>query len=150
MWRNRFQGKYGKGRIAGTRVALLKPRTFMNLSGYSVYEAVKKLGICPERLLIVSDEIALPVGKIRLKRKGSDGGHKGLRSIIGELDYDDFPRLRIGVGPVPEGVDAADFVLSEPNQDESEKLINSVESACDGIGLFLNEGIDAAMTRTNN
>ncbi|MCP4229775.1 MAG: aminoacyl-tRNA hydrolase [bacterium] len=150
MWRSRFQGKYGKGRVSGTEIALLKPRTFMNLSGYSVYEAVKKLDVPLNRLLVISDEIALPAGKIRLKRKGSDGGHKGLRSIIGELGSDDFPRLRIGVGPVPGDIDAADFVLSQPGPDENNAIMDSLELACDGFKILLEKGIEPAMAHINN
>ncbi len=150
MWRSRFQGKYGKGRISGRDVALLKPRLFMNRSGYSVYDAVMKLDIPAGDLLLISDDIALPVGKMRLRAKGSDGGHKGLRSIIEELDTSDFPRLRIGVGPVPEYTDAADFVLAEPGPDENNAIMDSVKLACEGINILLKKGIEPAMAHINN
>jgi len=149
MWRSRFQGKYGKGKISGREVALLKPRLFMNRSGYSVYDAVKKLSIPFHNLLVISDDIALPTGKIRLRAKGSDGGHKGLRSIIEELDTSDFPRLRIGVGPVPEYEDTADFVLSRPSPDEYNVIQNTVGLACDGVTVFIEKGINDAIAHTN-
>ncbi len=149
MWRSRFDGKYGKGTIAGQEVAIFKPRLFMNRSGYSVYDAVKKLGVDVNNILVIADDISLPIGKIRLRAKGSDGGHKGLRSIIEELGTSDFPRLKIGVGPVPEFTDAAYYVLTETDDDDYRILMEEIETIHSGIEVFLLGNIEAAMSQLN-
>ena len=111
--RARFRALTGSGEIGGERVLLMKPQTYMNLSGEAAAEAAKFYKIPPERVIVVSDETALPVGKLRVRSKGSAGGHNGLKSIIACLGSDQFPRIRLGVGSPPhEDYDMADWVLS--------------------------------------
>lgn len=122
----------------------------MNLSG----EAVRRLigdaeGFDPSRLLVVCDDTALPLGRLRVRRKGSDGGHNGLRSVIDVLGVRDFPRLRLGIGSPPEGVEQADFVLSDFPSGELETAREVVARAADCVELWALEGVDAAMNRFN-
>jgi len=145
-------GRYVESRIqiAGKPVILLQPLTFMNLSGLAVRAKVGAgEGFDPKSLLVVCDDTALPLGRLRLRSKGSDGGHNGLGSIIEILGTRQFPRLRLGVGPVPEGVDQADFVLSAFQRPAREKADEAVASAADCVETCVLEGVDAAMTRFN-
>ena len=112
MRRVKFKGLYGKCKIAGEDAVLLKPSTFMNLSGQSVTEAMNFFHIPPERVLLVFDDISLDVGRMRIRLKGSDGGHNGVKNIIYLSGSDRFPRVKIGVGHKPEGWDLANWVLS--------------------------------------
>lgn len=148
MWRTRFDSKYGAGTVYGERYAVIKPKTYMNRSGYAVAAAAEKFNIVPDRIIVINDDIDLPVGRIRVRRSGSSGGQKGLESIIDELATEAFPRIRVGVGN-PGGRDAAEFVLS-PFQPEEEGIITgAVEDAARAVEVIIADGIDRAMAEFN-
>jgi len=133
------------------RILLVKPLTFMNLSGFAVEDALRQFGAATEELLIVLDDVALPLGRLRIRTGGSDGGHNGLSSVIGILQSDQIPRLRCGIGrtdPVP-GDELADFVLSPFKKDETEIVTGMVTRAADAVEVFLRTGITDAMSRYN-
>ena len=134
----------------GCRVLLMKPTTYMNLSGEAVREACMFYKLPPERVLVVSDDVSLPVGKIRLRRNGSAGGHNGLRSIIGQLHSDQFPRLRIGVGAKPHpDYDMADWVLGRFSKEDRKAIDAAIDRALDAMECLFTQGIDKAMSRYN-
>ncbi len=130
------------------RVMLLKPETFMNLSGRSVGQAVRFLKLPLTDLLVVCDDLSLPLGKLRLRPGGTDGGQKGLRDIINHLGSDQFPRLRIGIGD-REQADAADFVLSRFRSTERATIDDALILASQAVAVWVTQGIDAAMNRFN-
>ncbi len=138
-------------RHAGEDVLLLKPTTFMNNSGAAVKDAVEKFGIDFVDLLVVYDDFNIPLGQLRLRKGGSDGGHNGVYSIIYHLNDDGFPRMRCGIGTeeVVPGRDMADFVLSKFQADESPEVEKMVKDAADAVFVFVNSGIQAAMNRFN-
>ena len=138
----------GTGEIDGRRVLLLFPQTFMNLSGEAVQAAMHFYKLPPERLLVFSDDVALPLGAVRVRRSGSDGGQKGLRSIIGCIGTDTFPRVRIGVGAKPHpAYDMADWVLSRFKPDEQPVMEEAYEKAAGAAQLIIAGHIDRAMNR---
>jgi PTH1 family peptidyl-tRNA hydrolase len=149
LWRRRFRSACGRGRVGGRDVWLVKPRTYMNLSGYAVAAATEELGIGPARILVISDDIDLPPGKIRLREKGSAGGHKGLQSIIDELGTQNFARLRVGVG-APSDDDAAAYVLAPFDPGDADALAAALERAADAAEKWLAEGAARAMTAFND
>jgi PTH1 family peptidyl-tRNA hydrolase len=137
-------------RIDGQRVALAFPQTYMNLSGESVGLLVKRHGISdPERLLVVHDELDLPLGRIKLKKGGGLAGHNGLRSIVSHLHTDGFLRVRIGIGKPPGKKQGADHVLRRPPKAVRAELDVLVEEAADAVEAILADGIDSAMNRYN-
>ena len=134
----------------GCRVLLMKPTTYMNLSGEAVREACMFYKLPPERVLVVSDDVSLPVGKIRLRRNGTAGGHNGLRSIIGQLHSDQFPRLKIGVGAKPHpDYDMADWVLARFSKEDRKAIDDAIDRALDAMECLFTQGIDKAMSRYN-
>ena len=134
----------------GCRVLLMKPTTYMNLSGEAVREACQFYKIPPERVLVVSDDVSLPVGKLRLRRSGPAGGHNGLRSIIGQLHSDQFPRLKIGVGQKPHpDYDMADWVLGKFSKEDRKTIDAAIERALDAIECVFSQGMDKAMSQYN-
>ena len=134
----------------GCRVLLMKPTTYMNLSGEAVREACMFYKLPPERVLVVSDDVSLPVGKIRLRRNGTAGGHNGLRSIIGQLHSDQFPRLKIGVGAKPHpDYDMADWVLGRFSKEDRKAIDAAIDRALDAMECLFTRGIDKAMRRYN-
>ena len=136
------------GTIAGTFVALIKPRTFVNQTGYAVETVLKTFPVGVDEILIITDDISLPPGKIRLRKRGGSGGHNGLKSIIQILGSNEFARLRIGVGGVDEG-SLEDHVLS-PLPKESVKLVNeALRMSVDAIELMLSVGFPEAMNKYN-
>jgi PTH1 family peptidyl-tRNA hydrolase len=145
----RFRGVYAVAPIGDLKVGLLKPLTYVNLSGQAVSEAVKKLNLQPEQILVVLDDAQLPLGKLRMRPKGSSGGHKGLQSIIDALQTEEIPRLRVGIGSPPEGVDMVTFVLSPFEDDEELVIGEAVERAADAAIVWATEGINAAMQKFN-
>lgn len=150
MRRVKFKGLYGKCKIAGEDAVLLKPSTFMNLSGQSVTEAMNFFHIPPERVLLVFDDISLDVGRMRIRLKGSDGGHNGVKNIIYLSGSDRFPRVKIGVGHKPEGWDLANWVLSRFSGDEQKLLDTVAKNAGDAVELILSGQPDKAMNRFNS
>ncbi len=148
--RVKFKGTAGDGFVAGRRTLLLKPGTFMNLSGQSVREAMSFYKVPPERTLILFDDINLPPGKLRIRRKGSDGGHNGMKNIIYLSGSDQFPRIKIGVGQKPSPqYNLADWVLSRFTQNEYEDLSAALDNACEATALMLQGETDRAMNLYN-
>ena len=137
----------GEGRIGGNSVILAKPQTYMNLSGESVMELSNYFKIPAENIVVMYDDISLDVGKIRIRQKGSAGGHNGMKNIIYHLQNDDFPRVRFGIG-APMG-DLADYVLSNFSKDETKLLIESAKNVPDIIELIINGNILKAMNKYN-
>lgn len=130
-------------------VHLFKPTGFMNTSGVSVAEKMRHMGCLPQDLMVVCDDFALPLGALRLRLKGSSGGHNGLDSILEILGTLDVPRLRVGIGPVPPGDDPAEFVLAPFPKKENSQIHEMVEQAAEAVRLAISEGIEAAMNRFN-
>lgn len=148
--RVKFKGLYGKCKIAGQDVVLLKPSTFMNLSGQSVTDAMNFFHLPPERVLLLFDDISLDVGKTRIRLKGSDGGHNGVKNIIYLSGSDRFPRMKIGIGHKPEGWDLADWVLSRFSKDEMKLLAGVAENVIAAAELILGGQADKAMNCFNS
>lgn len=148
--RIKFKGLVGECRIAGKKVLLLKPSTFMNLSGQSVREAMSFYKLPPERVLVLFDDINLEPGKLRIRRKGSDGGHNGMKNIIYLSGSDQFPRIKVGVGkkPHPE-YDLKDWVLSRFSEKERESLSPALKNAAAAAELIVKGDIDRAMNLYN-
>lgn len=146
----KFRALYSLCDVKGSKCLILRPQTFMNDSGLSVAEAARFYKIPPERIIVVFDDISLEPGHMRIRRKGSDGGHNGIKSIIAMLDSEDFPRIKIGVGakPNPE-YDLADWVLSRFTKSEIEVLSDVLERACDAAEVMVSGDIDGAMSRFN-
>lgn len=140
----------GKGVIQGQKVLLVKPQTYMNLSGESVRAAAEYYKIDPENeLLVLFDDISLDVGQIRIRRKGSAGGHNGMKNIIAQLDTQNFSRIKIGVGEKPKGMDLADYVLGHFSKMERELINDAIVQTIDAIDTILKGDIDGAMNRYN-
>ena len=137
--------------INSHRVIVMKPQNYMNLSGEAVREAVNFYKIPPENVIVIFDDISLDVGKLRIKRKGSDGGHNGIKSIVSCISSNNFPRIKLGVGkkPHPE-YDLAAWVLSEFKKDEEKPLKEAIDNACDALLLMLDGKIDEAMNKFNS
>lgn len=145
-----FKGLYGSGFIEGQKVILLKPQTFMNLSGESIRAAVDFYKIDPEEeLLVIYDDISLPPGQLRVRGKGSAGGHNGMKNIILHLGGQKFPRVKVGVGEKPEGYDLADYVLGHFSKEEQPVMMRAFEEAGEAAVSVITEGIDAAMNKFN-
>ena len=136
--------------IAGKKCLVMKPQTFMNNSGEAVGEAARFYKIPPQNIIVISDDISLDVGKIRIRRKGSAGGHNGLKSIIQHLGTEDFPRVKIGVGKKPNAyTDLADWVLGSFPKEQEPQLKQALENACNAVFLIVNGEIDQAMNLYN-
>lgn len=145
----KYHSKLGVGQIRGVAVALAKPQTYMNLSGEAAHALLHAYHLKPEQMLIIFDDIWLESGAVRVRAKGSAGGHNGMKSIIGAVGTEAFPRVRIGVGQPPEDIDLADYVLSEPSPDERERLLHAVQRAADACEAWLTEPIEQVMSRYN-
>lgn len=136
--------------VSGKRCLLMKPQTFMNNSGEAIGEAAKFYKIPPERVIVISDDTTLDVGKIRIRRKGSAGGHNGLKSIIAHLGSEDFPRVKIGVGKKPDAyTDLADWVLARFSKESEADLKNALENALSAVELIVAGETDKAMNLYN-
>lgn len=140
---------WGKGEIAGQPVAIALPQTYMNLSGRSAKALAKHLGIVPQAVLAVYDEVALPVGRLQLRRGGSAGGHNGVKSLIADLATQDFLRLRLGVGPRPDYQDLVDFVLGPIPAADAKVLSDVYDRGVLAIETLLTDGLDKAMQVAN-
>lgn len=144
-----FKSVYGEGEVDGTRVILLKPQTFMNLSGESIRDISAWFKLPMENILIIYDDIDLEPGKIRVRPKGSSGTHNGMKSIIYQLQSDSFPRIRIGIGRAPEKWDLADYVLSKFSKEDREIINKSIEKASDAALTVVRSGVEKAMNSFN-
>ena len=140
----------GKGFVGGQKAVLVKPQTYMNLSGESVREVIDFYKADEKsELIVISDDISLDVGQIRIRKKGSAGGHNGLKNIILHLGHDEFQRVKMGVGQKPEGYDLVDYVLGHFPKEEREIMDESAKRAADAIEVMIAEGADAAMNMYN-
>lgn len=160
---NRFFSKVGYGGVEGKSTVLLLPRSFMNKSGEAVRRATIALfgfqgGLATEpellervsrSVLVIHDDMDLPLGTLRLRLKGSSGGHRGLQSVLNALGIETIPRLRVGIGRPPEGVDHREFVLTEFTDDELDLFYRAVHRAADGVEIILRDGFEAGMTVLN-
>lgn len=145
----KFKGLYGKGMLGGEKVILLKPQTFMNLSGESVRAAADFYKIPPDHIIVIYDDISLDVGHLRIRTKGSAGGHNGIKNIIAHLGTQEFSRIKIGVGGKPPRMDLADYVLSRFPAEERKIMETAFRDAAEAAGVLIAEGPDAAMNRFN-
>lgn len=139
----------GKGYIEGEKVILAQPMTYMNLSGESVRELVDFYKVTPEEIIVIYDDISLDVGQLRLRKKGSAGGHNGMKSIISHLGTDEFPRIKVGVGDKPKGWDLADYVLSRFQGEEQAAIREALGDTSDACKMIITSGMDAAMNQYN-
>ena len=148
--RAKFQGLYGQVNYNGGKLLLLKPMTYMNLSGRSVLQLSAYFQVPPQRIIVLFDDISLPPGRLRVRADGSAGGHNGIKSIIAEIGSQAFPRIKIGVGakPHPEQ-DLADWVLSNLPDDKQKDLVSALERAADAALCVIDRGIPEAANRYN-
>lgn len=136
----------GEATLGGARVLLMKPQTYMNLSGEAVGEAAAFYKIPAERVLVICDDVSFDPGVLRIRKKGSAGGHNGLKSIIAHIG-DGFPRIKMGVGKKPEGYDMADFVLGRFGKEDGEKMKEAAKNAAEAAALYVGGKADEAMNR---
>lgn len=149
--RIKFKSVVADVAIEGSRCILMKPQTFMNNSGEAVRDAANFYKIPPEHIIILFDDISLPPGKLRIRRKGSDGEHNGIKSILYLLGSDQFPRIKLGVGAKPRpDYDLADWVLSTFQKDELSRMKEAMEKACEAVPLLVREETDRAMNLYNS
>lgn len=140
----------GKGIIAGQKVLLMKPQTFMNNSGEAVREAMDFYKINPEdELIVIYDDISLSEGRLRIRAKGSAGGHNGIKSIIAHTGTEKFKRIKIGVGEKPDKMDLADYVLGHFSQEDKKRIEEAVVNVSEAVGIMIEEGVNAAMNKYN-
>ena len=148
--KGKFQGLYGQTTCNDTKLFLLKPQTFMNLSGRSVLQLSSYFSIPPQRIIVLFDDISLEPGRIRIRADGSAGGHNGIKSIIAELGSQDFPRVKIGVGAKPhKDADLADWVLSGFSANEEKAMTVSLKNAAEGALCIIEHGVSEAANRFN-
>ncbi|MGI9430560.1 MAG: aminoacyl-tRNA hydrolase [Bythopirellula sp.] len=147
--KKKFEGELQECLIGSERTLLLRPHTFMNLSGRSVRQAVDFYKVATEDLLLVCDDFHLDLGVLRMRVRGSDGGQKGLANTIQQLGTDEFARLRVGIGPVPDRWNPADFVLGKFSATQQKLLESEIIRICDAADTWVSEGSTAAMNRFN-
>jgi PTH1 family peptidyl-tRNA hydrolase len=147
--RSKFEGLTIDGNVSGKKVMLLKPATFMNLSGRSVQQAMAFYQLAPTEILVVLDDLALPCGKIRLRASGSSGGHNGLKDIERALASDAYPRLRLGIDPPPSRVPGRDYVLGTFSSAQRNLIDPAMDRAGDAIVTWIERGLDSAMNQYN-
>lgn len=145
----KHQALCGQGYIEGQKVLLLKPQTFMNLSGESIRAAADFYKVALEDILVIFDDVSLDVGQLRIRKKGSAGGHNGIKSIIAHLGSQQFPRIKVGVGEKPSGWDLADYVLGKFSGQDKVKIEDACKDASAAVKILLSESIDAAMNKYN-
>jgi PTH1 family peptidyl-tRNA hydrolase len=150
------QSKIGKGTMAGEDIILAKPRTYVNNSGNAIVSLMKKYHIPADDIIVIYDDMDLPVGKVRIRPNGNAGGHKGIKSIISSLGHKDFCRIKIGIGrPVAEEGyeidenDVIDYVLNNFSNEEQEKIDAALKTAADAVECIINDGVIAAMNKYN-
>ena len=144
-----FKGLIGKGVIEGNKVILVKPQTYMNLSGECIRQVMDYYKVDPSEFIVIYDDISLVPGGIRIRKKGSAGGHNGIKNIIAHLGTQEFPRVRIGVGEKPARMDLADYVLGHFSGEELAIMKESLEKVCGAVELMLEGDVDAAMNQYN-
>ncbi|MBC2576347.1 aminoacyl-tRNA hydrolase [Peptostreptococcus canis] len=139
----------GEGRIGSEKVILVKPQTYMNLSGESVLSVSQFYKVESENIVVLYDDIDLDIGKLRIRKKGSAGSHNGMKSIIKCLGTEDFPRVRIGISRPPEGWDLADYVLSKVSKEQEKDMLEGIDKAVKTIKEIVSSGLDLAMNKYN-
>lgn len=149
LTRTKFNGIYGSGTIEGEKVTLLKPQTFMNLSGESIKPFVDFYKIPLENVLVIYDDMDIEIGSIKLRKKGGPGTHNGAKSVVHELASEEFPRVRVGIGKPVDEYDAIDYVIGKIDDNTYEKLEEGIKKAADSVSEFIKNGIDAAMNKYN-
>ena len=148
--RLKFKALTGLLTISGEKALVMKPVTYMNLSGEAVRPASDFYKLPPERILVISDDVALAAGRLRIRAKGSAGGHNGLKSIIQHLGTDQFPRIRVGVGEKPHpDYDLADWVLGRPQGEDKKAIDGAVKRAADAVECILSQGLERGMGKFN-
>ena len=145
----KFKSAYNILRFAGARCLVMKPQTYMNLSGEAVREAAQFYKIPPERVLVIYDDVSLPVGKLRVRPSGSAGGHNGIKNIIAHLGTQDFPRVKIGTGAPGEGGDMIDWVIGVPSQADRKILLETFHRAIEAAACIIEHGCQKAMNDFN-
>ncbi|MBI1880758.1 MAG: aminoacyl-tRNA hydrolase [Chloroflexi bacterium] len=146
---NRNKALIARGELAGVHVALVKPQTFMNLSGEAVGPVARFYKVSPEHILVTFDDVDLPIAALRLRPQGGAGGHKGIRSVIQHLSTEEFPRLRLGIGRPPGQMPVEAFVLQKFKQDEWETMLVTYERGVEVVKAVLTDGVDYAMNQFN-
>lgn len=146
----KFNAMYGKGRIGGEPVILMKPLSYMNLSGGPIRDMANYFKIDPEtELIVIYDDIDTEPGQLRVRKKGSAGGHNGIKSIIQQLGTQNFMRVRVGVGAKPKDWDLADYVLGRFDRDDRQLVEDAQDRACEAVEMILSDSVDAAMNKFN-
>ena len=145
--KSKFKGVFGEGFIEGQKVILLKPTTYMNLSGESIREVINFYKINTDEIIVIYDDISLEIGKLRIREKGSAGGHNGIKSIIANMGVDVFPRIKIGVGQ-PKG-DLVSHVLGRFNKEEEQDLKEVIEASAKAVEIIIKYGAKEAMNELN-
>lgn len=147
--RSMHQAHFGKGRFGEEKVILAKPQTYMNLSGHAVQNIMHFYKIPPERLIVIYDDTDLVPGKIRIRKKGSAGGHNGMKDVIRMIGTDEFIRIRVGIGHCPENMEMVDYVLGRAEGSERELTLEALERAADAAEDIIANGADHAMNHYN-
>ncbi len=147
--RGKFQAQVGELTISGVKSLLVKPQTFMNLSGRSVREVLNWYKLTPEDIIVIYDDMDIPFGKIRIRSQGSPGGHNGIKSIVSELGTDGFIRIKVGIGRPPEGWNPVDYVLGNFRSEELFELDNVLNNVEDAVKEIISGGITKAMNKYN-
>jgi len=149
MNRTKFKGTYGTGEIAGEKVMLLKPQTYMNLSGESIVQFKNFFKIENEKIIVILDDIQLKPGKIRIRKQGSPGTHNGMKSVINSLKSEFIPRVRIGVGEPQGEQDIIEYVIGHIDEEQYKELETGINTATEAIEHIITKGIDATMSKYN-
>ncbi len=145
----KHKGLCGRGVLKGQKVVLLKPQTFMNLSGESVRAAADFYKVDQEQILVIYDDVSLEPGQLRIRGKGSAGGHNGIKNLIAHLGTQEFPRVKVGVGEKPKSMDLADYVLSRFSKGEQELMEEAFKNAADAAVMIISQGLEDAMNHFN-
>ncbi|MDR1705008.1 MAG: aminoacyl-tRNA hydrolase [Clostridiales bacterium] len=145
----KFRAITGTGVIAGNKVILALPQTYMNLSGESVRDIMGYFGVSPERLIVIYDDTVIALGDIRVRERGSAGSHNGMKSVIYQLETDEFARVRIGIGERPERWELKDYVLSRFSEAERDSIIKGINSAAEAVEIILGDSVQSAMNKFN-
>ena len=148
-WKSKSNAQIGEYRTAGDTVLVIKPQTYMNLSGTAVRELARFYKIPPQEVIVIFDDLDLPAGRLRLRMKGGSGGHRGIESLLTHMGTEDFPRIRIGIGRPPAEWDVANYVLSKFTDAEQPLLRDAVAKATDAVEYILKHGFTKAMNAFN-
>lgn len=147
--KKKFKSFFGMGEIEGKKVILLKPQTYMNLSGEAVRECMDFYKIKPEELIVIYDDVDTDLGNVRIRIKGSAGTHNGMKSVIENISTEEFARIRVGIGKPEDGEDMISYVIGAIKEEDKEGLEKGVEKAFEAVVIALKENIDIAMNRLN-